>query len=32
LNYDASNLVPGAYFITVKAGNKSETKKIVIND
>ncbi|MEI6091416.1 MAG: T9SS type A sorting domain-containing protein [bacterium] len=32
LNYDASNLAQGAYFITIKAGNKSETKKIIIND
>jgi hypothetical protein len=32
LNYDASNFTPGVYFVTVKAGNKSETKKIVIND
>jgi hypothetical protein len=31
LNYNASNLEPGAYFITVKAGNKSETRKILIN-
>jgi hypothetical protein len=31
LNYNASNLAPGVYFITVKARNKTETKKIVIN-
>ncbi|MEI6090222.1 MAG: T9SS type A sorting domain-containing protein [bacterium] len=31
LNYNASNFAPGVYFITIKAGNKSETKKIGIN-
>ncbi|MGA2298252.1 MAG: S8 family serine peptidase, partial [FCB group bacterium] len=30
LNYDAGNLAPGVYFLTIKAGNKIETKKFVI--
>ena len=29
--YDASNLTPGIYFVTLKSGNKSETRKIIIN-
>jgi len=31
LNYDLGNLTSGVYFVTVKAGNKLETKKIIVN-
>jgi hypothetical protein len=30
-NYDASKLNPGTYFITLRSGNKSVTRKIIIN-
>jgi len=29
-NYDAGNLIPGIYFMTIKSGNKTETKKFEI--
>ena len=29
-NYDVSNLAPGVYFLTLRAGNKIETKKFVV--
>ena len=30
LDYDTSSLAPGVYFLTLKAGNKTDTKKFVI--
>jgi hypothetical protein len=30
ININTSNLAPGVYFLTIKAGNKTETKKFVV--